>query len=86
MIADIVPEWCSIVAPPRPTGSAQKSGAAHVGQVQAHAHVHSDVDDGMVAQPVKAKEVVKINTRIQFKEVREMIVFMASGGGDGERG
>ena len=71
MIAEIVPEWCSIVAPPPAPASASAGQAYH----------STHVDDGMVARPMKAKEVVRVNTRLQYREVREMIVFMAGGGG-----
>lgn len=65
MLADVVPEWCSIIAPP----DSRKIGGGR---------------DGIVGRPIKAKEVVRINTRIHYTEVRQMIVFM-TGGGDGDR-
>eukprot|EP00752_Nemacystus_decipiens_P007478 g6680.t1 len=62
MLAGLVPEWCTIIAP-RANGGGVLGG----------------VDSGMVARPTKAREVVRLNTRIRFDEVRQMIVFMAGG-------
>lgn len=62
MLADVVPEWCSIIAPP----NARKGASSRNGIV----------DEGMVGRPIKAQEVVRVNTRIHYGEVRQMIVFM----------
>lgn len=75
MLAGLVPEWCTIIAPPPPPAS-----GGGVGGTGGRA---AGVDGGMVARPMKAKEVVRVNTRIRFDEVRQMIVFMAGGGGGG---
>lgn len=64
MLADVVPEWCSIIAPP---AAAAAAGGAP--------------SSGVMMRPTMAKEVVKINMRIHYGEVRRMIVFMAGGGG-----
>ncbi|CAM9406644.1 unnamed protein product [Ectocarpus fasciculatus] len=63
MLASIVPEWCTIIAPPAPSTSGG-----------------GGIDTGLVARPMKGKDVVRVNTRIRFDEVRQMIVFMAGGG------
>lgn len=73
MLAGLVPEWCTIIAPPPPPGGGGAGSRDVLG----------GVDSGMVARPMKAKEVVRLNTRIRFDEVRQMIVFMAGGGGGG---
>lgn len=76
MLAGLVPEWCTIIAPPPPSGSGGAGSRDVLG----------GVDSGMVARPMKSKEVVRLNTRIRFDEVRQMIVFMAGGGGGGGGG
>lgn len=63
MLADVVPEWCTIIAPP----SARKGAGSSRDGI---------IDEGMVGQPIKAQEVVRVNTRIHYGEVRQMIVFM----------
>ncbi|CBN79788.1 conserved unknown protein [Ectocarpus siliculosus] len=63
MLASIVPEWCTIIAPRAP--SAGGGGG---------------IDGGLVARPMKGKDVVRVNTRIRFDEVRQMIAFMSGGG------
>lgn len=63
MLASIVPEWCTIIAPPAPSASGGRG-----------------IDGGLVARPMKGKDVVRVNTRIRFDEVRQMIAFMAGGG------
>ncbi|CAM9766610.1 unnamed protein product [Ectocarpus sp. 4 AP-2014] len=63
MLASVVPEWCTIIAPPAP--SAGGGGG---------------IDGGLVARPMKGKDVVRVNTRIRFDEVRQMIAFMSGGG------
>lgn len=77
MLAGLVPEWCTIIAPP--PAPASGGGGSGVGSRD----VLGGIDSGMVARPVKTKEVVRLNTRIRFGEVRQMIVFMAGGGGGG---
>lgn len=77
MLAGLVPEWCTIIAPPRPPASGGNAGGGGAGSRD----VLGGVDSGMVARPMKAKEVVRLNMRIRFDEVRQMIVFMAGGGG-----
>lgn len=39
------------------------------------------ISEGAVARLMKAEEMVRVNMRLRDREVREMIVFMASGGG-----
>ncbi|CAM9660885.1 unnamed protein product [Ectocarpus sp. 8 AP-2014] len=63
MLASIVPEWCTIIAPPAPS-----TGGG------------GGIDGGLVARPMKGKDVVRVNTRIRFDEVRQMIAFMSGGG------
>lgn len=72
MLADVVPEWCTVVGPPT---AGRGSGGGDNG-----------VGNGMLARPVKAKEVVRVNARIRYAEVRQMIVFMAGGSGGGGGG
>lgn len=66
MLADVVPEWCTIIAPPNARKRAGSRGGI--------------MDEGLVGQPIKAQDVVRINTRIRYGEVRQMIVFMAGRG------
>lgn len=89
MLADVVPEWCSIVSPPftaAPTaagvgrGGVGLSGKTGVGTA---ASTRRSSGDGV--RPTRRKEVVTVNTRIRFGEVRQMVVFMA-GGGDSHGG
>ena len=86
MLAGLVPEWCTIIAPLPPPASGAGSGGGGGGRGgggSGSRDVLGGVDSGMMARPMKAKEVVRLNTRIRFDEVRQMIVFMAGGGGFG---
>lgn len=78
MLAGIVPEWCTIIAPPQPSGVRGRE------RVDGSRRNVQDTNDGMVAGSMKAKEVVRVNTRIHFGEVRQMIVFMAGAGSNGK--
>lgn len=84
MLADVVPEWCSIVSPPPMNaiaaasngGSVRPSGGDSVGGKGTV--VKRSTGDGV--RTTRPKEVVTVNTKIRFGEVRQMVVFMAGGG------
>lgn len=75
MLADVVPEWCSIIAPPAPPVARTGAGGGAGGAA-------ASSGGGVIRRrPTATKEVVRINMRVHFGEVRQMIVFMAGGGG-----
>lgn len=83
MLARIVPEWCEIIAPsPASSQAAASSGAPAAGD---GASLERHIDEDLCLVRTKPKDVVRVNTQIHFREVRQMIVFM-SGCVDSERG
>lgn len=64
MLSEVVPEWCAIVPP----------GGVAVGE----GPIPERSSDGEL-HASRPKDVLRLNTRIHFGEVRQMIVFMSGG-------
>lgn len=84
MLADVVPEWCTIIAPTPSSIRAGKHGSGAVATFDEGASLERSSEGEL--RPSRPKEVVRLNARIHFREVRQMVVFMSGGSDDWSAG